>query len=753
MLTQRSRSHPLLISIILAIVLAVILIGVGFSSSSSTDKSLVSGTSGYSITGEFAVNGTADVKRSSVKAAKARSQDIVLWGSWVADDTHTGKLVSPAFNAPGILSLFVAGFPKATGNELFLEQVETQERLNLKVGTPGNRWKQLYWFLPVNWWGHSVRLVAIDSTQKPAEWFGISSPLETSFINFIGRQISSLTLIPAYLFHFALFLLLGLPLAALIVQRQKLNPSFVLILGITISSLIGYITFWGYFINYIFGIVFSVLGLLSGIGYTVFLVRKKALAKLLSVPDVILPTLVMAVVGLTYLAVLYILPTGDPAELLAEGRFFAMDLPPDNVLPKMFADRLYAGQDPRPLLGEWLSSDRPPLQTGIILLQRPLMSLTGLPGGLYYQILATIAQCSWVAAIWALCRTLQFSGRRIAIVLAFSIFSGFFLLHTVFVWPKLLAGAMVVFAFTILLPSILESRRPTAIEVGLAAGATALGMLSHGGVVFTVPALVTVMVLRPKIFPGIPQILIGSVIFGLLLAPWGAYQKFYEPPGNRLVKWHLAGVENPNDRRPSLQTILEAYRGLTIPKLLDHKWQNVEALARDTSGRLQSNDTLRKNASDSRRTYEFFYLFRGLGILNIGWLVFLVNLFRKSDPGDTSRKINLLLEVILVSLAFWVLVMFGPGTTVIHQGSYATMILLFTALPALLSQLPRLLCYALLSAQIVLVIYDWFISTTFSSAEWLMNAPNLFYLGLIAIGTVSIIKILKHISDQSELAV
>ncbi len=131
-----------------------------------------------------------------------------------------------------------------------------------------------------------------------------------------------------------LFLLLGLPLAALIVQRQKFSPSFALILGTTISSLIGYITFWSYFINYIFGIVFSVCMLLGSIGYTIVLFRKKQLPALLKSPDVVIPALIMAVVGLAYLAVLYILPTGDPAELLAEGRFFAMDLPLTMCCPK-----------------------------------------------------------------------------------------------------------------------------------------------------------------------------------------------------------------------------------------------------------------------------------------------------------------------------------------------------------------------------------------------------------------------------------
>lgn len=38
------------------------------------------------------------------------------------------------------------------------------------------------------------------------------------------------------------------------------------------------------------------------------------------------------------------------------------------------------------------------------------------------------------------------------------------------------------------------------------------------------------------------------------------------------------------------------------------------------------------------------------------------------------------LGVAALSLIVWVLAMFGPGTTVVHQGSYATMLLLFAGL-------------------------------------------------------------------------
>ena len=48
----------------------------------------------------------------------------------------------------------------------------------------------------------------------------------------------------------------------------------------------------------------------------------------------------------------------------AAHRFFA-DVRPTIVLPQIFAEALYQGDDPRGLFGEWHSSDRPPLQAGM----------------------------------------------------------------------------------------------------------------------------------------------------------------------------------------------------------------------------------------------------------------------------------------------------------------------------------------------------------------------------------------------------
>jgi hypothetical protein len=57
-------------------------------------------------------------------------------------------------------------------------------------------------------------------------------------------------------------------------------------------------------------------------------------------------------------------------------RRFSHPLPIDNVIPVRFAEAIYHDAMQRPLAAGYLSSDRPPLQAGIFLLQRPLVGGT-----------------------------------------------------------------------------------------------------------------------------------------------------------------------------------------------------------------------------------------------------------------------------------------------------------------------------------------------------------------------------------------
>ncbi len=232
----------------------------------------------------------------------------------------------------------------------------------------------------------------------------------------------AISLLPLYLIHFVLFFSPGLLLAIFIVEKQKLSPFYTVILSVLICSLSGYFVFWIYLLNHYVGIIVSSLIILTGIyGFAASKLRLFLRKQLTA--DIVFPLSLMFFVGLFYLLILCIFsPANLPLETSVRSVFFH-GFPHDNALPRIFAEKLYAGRDPRDLGAGWLSSDRPPLQTGLVLIQRPIMALGA---KVHYQILATIAQCSWIASLWALCRTIRLTGKRIALVMAFSIFSGFF---------------------------------------------------------------------------------------------------------------------------------------------------------------------------------------------------------------------------------------------------------------------------------------------------------------------------------------
>jgi len=238
------------------------------------------------------------------------------------------------------------------------------------------------------------------------------------------------------------------------------------------------------------------------------------------------------------------------------------------------------------------------------------------------------------------------------------------------------------------------------------------------------------------------SLLIGCAVYVLLMAPWSAYQKLYDPPGDRLVKWHLAGVDGVNQQsRSSLQTILEAYQKLTVPEILNNKWENVKTLV--------DSPYSTSNQPSQPRTKEFIHVLRGLSVLNAGWLVLLVTCFQRK-PSQAARRAQGLMAIALFSLVFWLLIMFGPSTTVIHQGSYATMMLLFTSLAIALTQLPQWLCYSLLSLQIVLFSFTWSVSASIGFGPMVMGAPNFWVAGVMLMSWAGVAVLLNGVARDRD---
>jgi hypothetical protein len=320
--------------------------------------------------------------------------------------------------------------------------------------------------------------------------------------------------------------------------------------------------------------------------------------------------------------------------------------------------------------------------------------------GFPYVAVGVIAQCFWIPALWCLCRVFRLSSRTIAFVFFACVFSGFFLLNSVFVWPKLLSAALAAIALTIAMKPVDGNATLAWQELCLAATAGALGMLSHAGVAFTYPAM-ALIALQRGFARNFKRVGVAAPVFMLWILPWSAYQKYYDPPGNRLAKWHLAGAIEIDDRT-FLEALRDGYSKMTLNEFADVKWENTKTLV--------GPNTPPKSFVWPDRVDQFYYLVKTFGLLNIGWLV-LGGIFisRRKLDGEGELGARLLL-ISALSVLLWVLALYNPGSTLVPGGSYATVLFMYLALVIFIAKLPSWLSVPLLLAQFANFMEMWILN-------------------------------------------
>jgi hypothetical protein len=344
----------------------------------------------------------------------------------------------------------------------------------------------------------------------------------------------------------------------------------------------------------------------------------------------------------------------------------------DNAVPLNFAQAMATGRlpvgEPSSFFGDWLSSDRPPLQTSLFLVT---------PGHLFwgnseqgYQSAAVAFQMLALVGAWTLARSMG-AGQRIALAsMAGVFFTPVVLVNGAYVWPKLLAATFVLVAAAIHFSpgrSEIKQQARCGVLVGLL---SCLSMLSHGGSAFALIgiAIATLMVGRL----GSLRYVAGALVaFTVIYAPWAGYQRFVDPPGNRLLKWQLAGVV-PIDPRGFWQTIEESYAARTWDGWVSDREANFGVVTDPgRSAMIGTLESARDVFSGNRRAavaalkpvrdMEFFHFVPGTGPLGLALYLLPIGLL--------DRKTRAVTLAIILSLAAWILLMFLPSSTVIHQGS------------------------------------------------------------------------------------
>jgi len=502
--------------------------------------------------------------------------------------------------------------------------------------------------------------------------------------------LDSILQIIEYVVLFAYIVLASMGWGALCCERMKLPARFLFMLGFGVLAFLAYLASFVFLLNAVVGRIACGLVGLASLGVTARQwTHPGAKASMLQV-DVWLPILLLFFYTASCLLVL-LLHGGDPSHAVSH------QLPPDNILPRMLADRLWNGASVNPFYEDWLSSDRPPLQAALYLLCRPFEFLKFKTEDIY-PITSILFQTTWLPALYLLARGLHFSRFAMGFMLVWFAGSGFFLVHSIYTWPKLLSASLFLGGLSILLfcAKNLPKKYPAAL-LGLSL-LWALSLLSHGGILFSFLA-VPLLPSAWRLAAAQPRAILGALaVFILMSLPWAAYQKFYDPPGNRLIKWHLGGAI-PIDSRSSGETLRDSYGTLTFHQWLQNRRGNLQVslfLDRPQADTFQSVAGLQYYLTSE----GFFRITAVLGLLNIGFVVLVASCLMKKHrgPPDGSACGELLLMNIGCYL-IWIVLMFRPDSAIVHQGSYA-MIILFMMIAALgITKLPPWISLSLLACQ------------------------------------------------------
>jgi hypothetical protein len=260
------------------------------------------------------------------------------------------------------------------------------------------------------------------------------------------------------------------------------------------------------------------------------------------------------------------------------------NMPIDNILPAKLAYAALNDTYQSPLIGDWLGSDRPPLQSGLIIICYIISRPLGIGWDLSSFSSSVASNSLWVVGACAFVSSLQQRKALIYLALVPTALSGYIILNTTFTWPKALSAALLLGSLAI----SLNKRSNHGMFMSMSCVGLLLGFscLAHGSSFFAVPGIVVIsqisnkvntkeILARPKDM--LKRLSFLLLPFALIQIPWIIWQKAIDPPGNRLSKWHLAGVINIDDTT-FFESLVSQYQQLSPWEIISYKAGNFMTL-------------------------------------------------------------------------------------------------------------------------------------------------------------------------------
>ena len=203
---------------------------------------------------------------------------------------------------------------------------------------------------------------------------------------------------------------------------------------------------------------------------------------------------------------------------------------------------------------------------------------------LAHQAVGTLLQVAALAATGHLALALGLRRQLAVLVLLAVAGTGFVFYNSVYVWPKLQAGAFVVVALAPIAAALMARRRLSAGEALVVAGGAAMAMLSHGAAIYSLLALAILLAFAVGRFFTVRTFVLAAATAAALYVPWVAFTHFVEPNVGRLLKLQLTGGDDASPE-PFTSMFLRSYREITLERWIDHRIEKSEDAVRLARGR------------------------------------------------------------------------------------------------------------------------------------------------------------------------
>ena len=598
------------------------------------------------------------------------------------------------------IELMLTGYPANPGMSLSAISPEGREVPLTTSSNPAEHWERKAFDIPpaVSLTGFRIRLQ--DQTSSTFGWAGMgastSSPAIASIAGawpiLLGVLVGNVWLVA---------LSLAMPVRG--------TPSERVMLGLLVGGCVWFLVFCAYVVSVQAGTIVALAALVLPLPFALMsrIGHKVSKEDVTGVQRILLPGVLLA----SFVLWIGLFPFhwqghgwDEPAK-----RWFPLAM--DGWLPLMFGDMLANGHVVSPMAGDWLSSDRPPLQAGLYLMIRELLPESR---GLLYQGIATWAQTLVLVPLGCLL-TLISDRRSRAIALFTLCLSALVLLNTLMVWPKLLSAAFCLIYYMALFPG-----RGTPTRWGRAGVAAALALLSHGGALFFLAgtSLLHLAWYRRR---SVSMLLRTGALSALIYLPWIAYQRLIDPPGNRLIKWHFAG-KIPVSDEGTMQALTSAYGQLTPSTWLLARLENVkEITAGAFTAHYQSLQVIFGGDPSARSHFveeSFFHTFHAMWFTSPLLLLPCIALMiwrkrRQRQPDSIHKPLFQALTTATITFLICAILLFQGGSANIHQGSYAAVVLLQFSILLATWKAMRPLFYAACAANVTTALSIYALDRTF----------------------------------------